>query len=134
MHCLKCKGKTTKNGFEQNGDQKYKCTVCNYPFNQSQVGTEIKEKPIKSKIGMSLNEFREKHDVDYIVQKTLDKLSTTTIYEKNDVIKLCGLRAGYPGLSPTIEDAKKYYGKVGSVMYFSHPNTIAELKEQAKLM
>lgn len=132
MNCTKCNGKTHRNGIEQpSGKQKYHCTECHYNFT-TPVNGEVK--PTKSKIGMTLNEFRDKHDVDHIVQKTLDKLNPNTIYEKSDICKLTGLRPGYPGLSQTIEDQKKYYGKVGSTMYFSHPDTIAELKDQAKLM
>ncbi len=141
MNCIKCGSKAQKNGFEVKGAlkgiQKYRCTKCKYNFNEGQITSEVNpevKKPAKAKIGMSLHEFREKHDVEYIVQKTLDKLNPTMVYEKNDIIKLTGLGPGYPGLSSTIEDAKMYYGKVRSILYFSHPDTIAELKEQAKLM
>ena len=41
MECLKCKGKTHKNGRETNGLQKYHCTDCGYNFNEGQ--TEAKE-------------------------------------------------------------------------------------------
>lgn len=132
MDCPLCGSKSHKNGFE-NGIQKYHCTneLCtkrNFTDNTNPLSGVV-----KSKVGMSLNEFRERHDVDYIVAKTLAKLDRNMIYEKSDICKLTGLRAGYPGLSQTIEDAKAYYGKVASTLYFSHPDTITELKEQAKL-
>ena len=131
MICPRCNSeKTHKNGKDQKGMQKYKCS-CGYNFDE---GIAAKNDPVvKHKIGMSLNDFREKFDVDFIVQKTLSGLDPEIIYEKNDIIKLTGLRPGYPGLSPTIEAAKDYYGKVGSTMYFSHKDTILNLKNDAKL-
>lgn len=129
MNCKKCQSdKTHKNGKAKSGKQKYKCE-CGYNFEEDTVPRG----GIKHKVGMSLTEFRERHDVDYIVQKTLDGLDPDIIYEKNDICKLTCLRPGYPGLAPTIENQKKYYGKVGSTMYFSHPDTIAKLKKDAKL-
>jgi len=128
MKCKDCNSpNVVKNGFI-NGVQQYKCKDCGSKKKHADVPEQ------RPKVGMTLEEFREKHDVDYIVKHTLDKLDPNMIYEKNDIIKLTGLRPGYPGLTPTIENQKSYYGKVGSMMYFSHPKTIAELKEQAKLM
>jgi len=125
MICKRCNSdKVHKNGHTKSGKQKYKCE-CGYNFEEGMK--------VKNKVGMSLEEFRERHDVDYIVQKTLDTLDPGIIYEKNDICKLTGLRPGYPGLAPTIEAAKSYYGKVGSNMYFSHPDTIMQLKDDAKL-
>jgi len=130
MNCPRCKSeKTHKNGKSIKGKQKYFCTDCRFNFDDGTIPKEM----LKPKVGMSLHEFREKHDVDFIVEKILDGLDPEIIYEKNDIIKLTGLRPGYPGLSPTIEAQKNYYGKVGSIMYFSHRDTITKLKNDAKL-
>jgi hypothetical protein len=129
MICSKCQSeKTHKNGKSPQGKQRYKCTACGYNFEDG-----VAPRLSKPKVGMSLTEFREKFDVDFIVDDTLNGLDPDIIYEKNDIIKLTGLRPGYPGLSPTIEAAKDYYGKVGSTMYFSHKDTILKLKNDAKL-
>ena len=102
------------------------------------VGLKAHSKTITkptSKIGMSVKDFRERFDVEYIVDKTLKALDQTIIYEKSDLYKLTGLRAGYPGLAATLEDKKfsEYKGRVGGKDYFSHPDTIKELIETAIL-
>ena len=134
MNCPNCNSeKVYKNGKEPgSGKQKYKCGDCGKSFYDSyEKGPVItKSKPA---VGISLTEFRAKFDVDFIVKETVEKLDPNVIYEKNDIIKLSGLRPGYPGLSATIEAQKNYYGKIGSTLYFSHPRTIEELKSQAKL-
>jgi len=136
MKCKQCGSERLhKNGTDyRSGVQQYRCADCGsakQPIMEAESDSTPSRKPT---IGMTLNDFRSKHDVDFIVKRTLSQLDRNMIYEKSDVVKLTGLRAGYPGLSQTIDDQKKYYGKVGSNMYFSHPDTITELKDQAKLM
>lgn len=135
MKCKKCGSERVhKNGVDaRTGKQQYRCRECG--SSKLPIMDDSEETPSKRpSVGMTLSEFRSKHDVDFIVKRTLSQLDKNMIYEKSDICKLTGLRAGYPGLSQTIDDQKKYYGKVGSNMYFSHPDTIAELKDQAKLM
>ena len=131
MTCPKCGSDAYRNGTDRDGMQKYRCKSCTFNFRSNTV---VKTVSTSAKVGMSLNEFREKFDVDFIVDKTLAKLDPNIIYEKNDICKMTGLRPGYPGLSQTIENQKLYFGKVGSTMYFSHPDTIKKLKNEAKLM
>jgi len=135
MKCKDCgSDKIRKNGKDpKSGIQKYYCADCGSSRNPI-MEYEPEDVPTKTKVGMTLGEFRSKFDVDFIVRKTLNSLDRDMIYEKSDICKLTGLRPGYPGLSQTIDDQKRYYGKVGSTMYFSHPDTILELKDQAKLM
>ena len=131
MKCPYCNSeKTYKNG-SANGVQQYKCTNCGKYFR----GSSLSQPSKISKIGMSVKDFREKFDVEYIVDKTLKTLDRSTIYEKSDIYKLTGLRAGYPGLAATLEDKKfqDYRGRVGGKDYFSHPDTIKELIETAIL-
>lgn len=131
MNCKFCGSDLIhKNGHERNGDQKYHCRSCKRNF----ITKEAKKTNMNS-IGMTLSEFRAKHDVDYIVTETLKKLSKDIIYEKGDVYKLTGLRPGYPGLAATLEDKKyaDYRGKIGGVYYWSHPDTIKELINDAIL-
>ena len=84
-------------------------------------------------VGMSLDQFRSKYDVDYILAETLNKLDPDTIYEKSDIYQMTGLSPSYPGLGHALDAAEKYYGKAGGRPLFSHPKTIAMLKETAKL-
>ena len=134
MECPLCKSKSHKNGFEK-GVQKYYCSNPNCTKrNFTEKDLNGKAVPLKAKIGMTLNEFRDKHDIEHIVNKTLKKLSPNLIYEKNDIVKLAGLGHSAPGLGTVLESMSEYYGKAGSKIYYSHPDTIRELKEQAKLM
>ena len=132
MICKKCKSENVhKNGKAfKTGKQKYKCTDCGYNFED---GAKMQSVAGKLKVGMSLSEFRDKHDVEYILNKTLDKLDNDTIYEKSDLIKMSGLPYSAQGLSSILESKNTYYGKTGGKIYYSHPDTIRMLKEQAKL-
>ena len=84
-------------------------------------------------LGISIDSFRKDHDIDMIVQTALDKLDPNKIYEKKDVVELTGKAVGYPKLSVTIESATEYKGRNGGVCYWSHPDTIEDLKKQGIL-
>jgi len=133
MECPKCKHNAHKNGRDEHGTQKYRCSKCKCNFTENS-STATNEPPPKVKIGMTLNEFRDKHDIEHIVNKTLKKLRPDLIYEKNDIVKLAALNYSAPGLGTVLESKTEYYGKAGSKIYYSHPDTIKALKEQAKLM
>jgi hypothetical protein len=130
MKCKHCDSdNTNKNGHDpENGKQVYKCRDCGKTFRDS-----TKPSKAKPKVGMTLDQFRDKHDVEYIITKTLDSLASDLVYEKNDIIKLSGLSHGTPGMTAILESKSQYYGKIGGKVYFSHPKTIKDLKEQAKL-
>ena len=89
------------------------------------------DQPATKKIGMTVNEFRKKHDIDYIVDKVLKSVKTDMIYTKSDIIQLTGLRPGYPGLSNALENATENKGRAGGVNYWGNKDTIEELKKQA---
>jgi len=127
MKCKNCDSeKTHKDGRDAStGKQVYKCRDCGKTFTDT---TQV-----KPKLGMTLDQFRDKHDVEHIVTKTLELLSGDLVYEKNDVIKLSGLSHGTPGMTAILESKSQFYGKIGGKIYFSHPDTIKMLKEQAKL-
>ena len=129
MKCPNCGSENLmKNGRDKTGAQQYVCKDCGKNFNEN---TALKSVPVmekKSQIGMTLEQFRQKHDVDYIVERTLKTLQKERVYEKTDVIKLTGLRSGYPGLSLALENATEYKGKAGGVSYWGHPEDIAQLK------
>ena len=129
MNCKHCQSENTfKNGRDgHTKKQTYVCKDCKRSFT---VGDTPDGKP---KVGISLEEFRDKHDVEYIICKTLDNLDKDLIYEKADLIKLSGLPYSAQGLSTILEAKSIYYGKIGGKVYYSHPDTIKMLKEQAKL-
>ena len=135
MNCIKCGSKAHKNGFELNGLQKYKCTECKYNFNDGQL--DEKPKAETPKVGMSLGEFKSKYDTDFIVNEKLSKamksLSRNLIYEKADIVKISGLPASYPGFKDVLDGFADQQGRTNSKVFYSHPDTIAELKRQAKL-
>ena len=129
MICKKCgSGDVYKNGKNKYGQQKYRCKGCSYNFEGDTVpgGT-------KHKIGMTLDEFKNKHDVEHIVMKTLEKLDKDIIYSKDDIVKLAAISYGAQGLTPILEAQILYYGKTGGKTYYSHPDTIQMLKDKAKL-
>ena len=129
MKCPNCGSeKLMKNGRDKRGVQQYVCKDCRKNFTENTgIKSEIPMEK-KSQIGMTLEQFRQKHDVDYIVERTLKTLVKDRVYEKTDVIKLTGLRSGYPGLSLALENATQYKGKAGGVSYWGHPEDIAQLK------
>lgn len=132
MLCKHCGSESThKNGKEYSTKkQKYYCRDCERNFTEDTVSQPVKEKP---SVGISLAEFRDKHDVEHIISKTLSKLERNLIYEKADLIKLSGLPYSAQGLSTILETKSAYCGKTGGKIYYSHPDTIKMLKEQAKL-
>ena len=127
MECKRCKSENTyKNGkAAKSGKQQYRCKDCGYSFEEGKYN--------KSNFGMSLEEFRDKHDVEFIITKTLSKMDKNMIYEKSDIVKMSGLPYGAQGLTNILESKKEYYGKISGKVYYSHPDTIKMLKEQAKL-
>ena len=129
MKCPNCSSEHIMKNGHADGVQQFKCRDCGRSFNSNTaLKTDLLKMEKKSQIGMTLEQFRQKHDVDYIVEKTLKQLSKGMIYEKTDVTKLTGLRSGYPGLSAALENATEYKGKAGGTGYWGHPETINQLK------
>lgn len=138
MRCKKCgSDKVYKNGTRpKTGDQKYKCADCGYegkPIFNGENDAVLKLRPKDKKYGITASELRARHDVDYIILQTLEKLEKNRYYEKDEVRQMTGLRAGYPGLSAALEAHKDYYGKADGKVYYGHPESINEMKSQAIL-
>ena len=133
MNCPHCNSeKTHKNGFD--GEvQQYKCTNCGKYFRDTSSQKSI----VKTKIGMTLQDFTEKFDTEFIVndrvKKAMSQLDSGVIYEKTDIAKLSGLPTSYPGFSDTLESYSDHQGRTRSKTFYSHPDTIRELKMKAKL-
>jgi len=129
MKCPKCKSeKVHKNGRREN-KQQYRCTDCGSYF--FEVDGEVKMKT--PGIGTPLDKWKEKYDVDFIVEKVMNGLDPDMMYEKTDIYKLTGLTPSFPGLSPAIDAYVSHFGKVGGKQHFSHPDTIKFYKEKGRL-
>jgi len=107
-----------------------RCNDCKHRWNVPDAEVSGNSSP---KVGMSLAEFRDRHDVDHIISKTLSGLDKSLVYEKSDLVKMSGLPYSAQGLTAILESKKEYYGKISGKVYYSHPDTIKMLKDQAKL-
>ena len=86
-----------------------------------------------NKLSLATDDLKEYKPIQYIIGKTLSQLSKDMIYEKNDLVKMSGLPYSAQGLSTILESRSAYYGKISGKIYYSHPDTIKMLKDQAKL-
>lgn len=136
MKCPGCGSDNVYNNGTGRGKQQYKCRNCGKffraPFNGTGVTKSI-SKPNKTKMGISTEEFRKKHDVVYILSQVFNSmLADDMLYEKSDIIKMSGLSPGYPGISTVLdsESFKKYRGRAGSVDYWAKVKLIETLKNE----
>lgn len=129
MNCTYCNSeKTSKNGKEPStGKQRYKCTDCGRQF------TPEGEPTSKPKIGMTLEEFKKRYDLEYKVKTALESLDKGMIYEKADVCQLAGVSVSAPGINNIMDKFGEYQGRAGGKVLFSHPSTIKTLIESAKM-
>lgn len=128
MNCKSCgSSHVMKNGKDRTKKfQKYVCMDCKRNFNVPLSG-EVSTSPMTLKVGISINEFRQRHDLNFIVGKVLQNLEPDKIYEKSDIVKLCNLRPGYPGLNDVLEsnsDFQKYRGRIAGKYYWGTPDVI----------
>lgn len=107
----------------------YKCRGCNRTFQGAAQNIKTK------KMGISIDEFRKRHDVVFIMSEVFKTLDDDTFYEKSDIIKMSGLRPGYPGLSTVLESAefKKYSGRAGGQTYYARTELIDKMKDEGIL-
>ena len=123
------------------GKQKYRCNSCGKQGSGNTTFTvegepETKNNNMENQIGISISEFRDKHDLNHIVTKVLKTLDKQHLFEKADIAKLCNLNPTYPGLRSTLEETKTfegYRGKVAGRFYFGHPEVIEQLKNEGQL-
>lgn len=128
LKCSHCGGEAILDKY-YNGKPYVKCKVC------GKYGYSSDEQPVNT-IGISLDEFRKKNDVKYIITTVLKGLSPDMMYEKADIYRIAGLRPGFPGVQTILEskEVADYTGKVNSSVWFGHPKTIKELKNQGILL
>ena len=128
MKCPQCGSEQYHKDGKEPGTvmQRFKCKDCGRAYNEN---TALKSETImekKSTVGMTIEQFRQKHDVNYIVKKTLKTLPTKLLLSRTEVIKLTGLRNGYPGLRDALDNADEYRLKIDGTEYFATPETIKE--------
>lgn len=136
LKCAACGSANLMKNGNKNGRQNYRCSDCG--SHRSPVGTSDATPvatPKPQKVGLSIGEFRKRHDVQYILSKVFETLKPETFYEKSDIIRLSGLRPGYPGLSTVLESAdfKKYSGRAGGQTYFARDELIEQMKNDGIL-
>lgn len=123
MKCPKCGSENLTKDGKRDGRQRYRCKDCGKSFID---GGEVT-------IGIPLDKWQQKYDVDVIVKQVMENLDPNVMYEKTDIYKLTGLTPSFPGLSPAIESYSEYYGKVAGKLFFSHPDTINHYKKKGRL-
>jgi hypothetical protein len=144
MNCPNCgSGKTHKNGTGSYTDgrkyQKLKCLDCGkdtvIPIGET-AEKVIETDSSKLKIGITLNDFRKRHDVLFIVTGVIKSLNGDLLYEKADICKLCKVNITTPGLTSIIQDHKdfeEYRGRTHGKYYWGKPEIIKKLKEEGLL-
>jgi len=132
MKCPRCGSENCYNNGTRRGVQQYKCKDCGKYFRGSEPQA-IKRK--NKNMGISIDDFRKKHDVNFIMSQVIEKFEDDTFYEKSDIIQMSGLRPGYPGMSVVLESDtfKNYSGRAGGKTYYAKPELIEKMKEEGIL-
>lgn len=101
----------------------------------NQDAVKVADKPILAqtpqKVGLTEQELREKYDIAYIITNQAAQLQKGIYLSESEFIVRCKIRAGW-GYKHIMEhpDFKKYKGRArDGVIYWSHPDSIAEKKE-----
>ena len=97
--------------------------------------SEKESKPNETgKMGISIDQIREKYDNTYIVSKNAENLKRDIFLTNSEFVQLCNFAnsAGYKNATehPQFD---KYHGRAGGVIYWSHPDSIKKLKDEAVL-
>jgi len=132
MKCPKC-GSTelSKNGSKK-GIQRFICRDCGRYFSaNSSKETNFKSSKSKTKKmgGISVEQFRKKYDVVFILSQVPEKFEEGVLYEKSDIIIMAKLTAGFMGITTVLESEawKKYTGKAGSKSWYGRAELIEKL-------
>ena len=127
MKCPRCNSTDIMRNGNKNGKQGYRCRSCNKFFS----GDSVNKHKTKN-MGLSVNDFRKKHDVVYILSQVILKFDDETVYEKSDIITMANISAGFPGLGTVLESEawKPYSGRAGSKTWYGKPELITKLKNE----
>ena len=153
MKCIWCGSvRIYKNGYNSKQEQQYLCADCRKaPFKDkygnpasilsrvvdsdkepepSIAATEIKSVPMS---GISLVDFRSKHDPKFILIQKVGDLKKGVLVLESKFIEYCKMQGlKYRDIIDG-DNFSIYRGKASGKMYWSHPETIAALKEETLL-
>jgi hypothetical protein len=108
----------------------------NYP-NKAGRGSKVEintDIQVERKIGISIDQFRKKHDIFHIVSEAARKLKKDVFLTESEFVQVNGIRmVGYRDALGLPENSK-YKGKAGSTIYWSHPDTIRQMKSEGTLI
>lgn len=84
--------------------------------------------------GLSESEIRAKHDTKFILSQVVKKLERGLYITDADFIKQCDIKS-HVGYRQMLDDPdfKKYKGKAGGIIYWSHPESIEKMKNEGIL-
>ena len=95
---------------------------------------KVTEIAINRTIGISEEQFKARHDVFHIVSEAAKKLKKNRFLTEAEFIQVNGIRMiGYRD-ALNLPENSKYRGKVGAIIYWSHPETIAKYKSHGTLI
>ena len=85
-------------------------------------------------MGISEMELRQKHDVKYIVAKFAAQLKKDIYIPDNEFLRQCGVQ-NQVGFRSKIASAdfSAYMGTASGITYWSHPESIAKMKNEGIL-
>ena len=137
METLKCANcgsdNLMKNGTHKGGRQKYKCRDCG--SEKAPIGPGQVLKPKTKNMGISVDEFMRKNDVETQMREAVKKLVKGTLFKRAQCVDEFGISktTGYVDVLNADEFAQ-YRGNVTSdQQYFGHPEDIKMLKEKRLL-
>ncbi len=113
--------------------QKYICANCKKNFSDKLIKEQIN---MEKNVGISIDEFRKRHDILFIVTNVIKSLNGDMLYEKADLCKLCKLTLSTAGLTSIIQEHKDfedYRGRIHGKYYWGNPEIIKKLKEEGLL-
>jgi len=90
-------------------------------------------KSVSLKKGLSISDLRAKYDNMFIVRNKVGLLEKDLFLTQPEFISMCKLSG--TGYRNTIEQPEfvKYKGKAGGIIYWGHPDSIQQLKDEGVL-
>ena len=119
-----------RNGHEKDGTQKWYCRHCKY-YPSGDTGVI----PEPQSAGISESQLRAKHDLRFIVESKCLELKKGVFMTQAEFVQMCRINpgAGYRGVIEHPE-YDKFHGRAGSIIYWSHPESIKKLKDEGVLI
>jgi hypothetical protein len=93
------------------------------------------EKGITPKLkGLSEGDIRKKHDIKFILEQILSGLEKGSFIPDADFIKQSEIKS-HVGYRQILDgnDYKRYKGRAGGIVYWSHPESIQKMKDESIL-